>query len=93
MFGAIFKSFCIAFVLLGGGIYFFYLNSGSFPNLSLPLRSNQADVPTESIIEANFSSLEQPDLPLYKWRLNGRWHYGLTPPSGVDAEQVRLVKK
>lgn len=33
--------------------------------------------------------LAKPSEPTYKWRLNGQWHYGDTPPEGVNA--IRLV--
>ena len=34
------------------------------------------------------STLEAPDQPTWRWRENGRWHYGDTPPEGVQAERI-----
>ena len=34
------------------------------------------------------STLEAPDEPTYRWRQNGRWHYGDKPPEGVNAERI-----
>jgi len=36
----------------------------------------------------DMSTLEAPNQPTWRWRQNGRWHYGDKPPSGVTAERI-----
>lgn len=84
----VFKTAIIAFLCFAIGSYLVYLKTGRLfvpkltkPEISLP---SILDKPAYS----DFSSIEAPKVETYKWRENGQWKYGDTPPKNVDAIRV-----
>ena len=41
-----------------------------------------------STAASKMKTLEAPTEPTWRWRQNGRWHYGDKPPAGVKAERI-----
>lgn len=63
--------------------YAAYLRTGQFwiPTVRVPAVTGFWNQP-------EMNSLEAPTTPTWRWRQNGIWHYGDSPPNGVDAQRV-----
>lgn len=64
-------------------VYAGYLRTGHFwfPAVKAPVLSGLWKQP-------EMNSLEAPTSPTWRWRQNGVWHYGDSPPEGVDAQRL-----
>jgi len=88
------KALIILFLCFAIGRYLVYLKTGRFwmpsfsssdikaPELSLP----QFGKPSYT----DFSTSNTPKSKTYKWRENGQWVYGDTPPEHVNAIRIDL---
>lgn len=67
--------------------YVSYLRTGQFwmPNFSLA--SSKLSLPLFKSAP-QMQTLEAPKEAVYKWRENGEWVYGDSPPANVDVERV-----
>jgi hypothetical protein len=85
------KAVLICALLMALGSYLVYLKTGRFwiPSFAVAslIPSTKHDSPNMSPLP-KLNELEKSGLPVYKWIQDGQWHYGDSPPNGVDAQIV-----
>jgi hypothetical protein len=64
-------------------VYAAYLHTGRLwlPSMNLPSVSWFSGTP-------KLEPVGLPVEPTWRWRENGKWHYGDSPPKGVKAERI-----
>lgn len=66
-----------------------YLISLKTNRIWLPVDLGAVDVSLpQSLSKPKMSTLPPPTQETWRWRENGRWHYGDNPPKHVDAERI-----
>ena len=84
------KYLMLVVVILAIASYINYLRTGQFWLPTVSMSSIKSSLPSfDSVPSApKMNTLEAPNEAVYKWRVNGEWVYGDTPPAGVDAQRV-----
>ena len=99
MFRLIIKCVMICVLLMAIASYVVYLRTGSFwvpvarvPSISLPSFSSFSRLFSDDSVSVEpvgeTVSLKNINVPSYKWQQKGIWHYGDTPPQGINAIRI-----
>lgn len=83
----IIKCVVVIVIILAVASYISYLKTGRFwvPTISFSsVKSSLQSFRGAPVMQ----TLEAPDEDVYKWRVDGEWVYGDSPPEGVDAQRV-----
>ena len=90
--GLVIKAVMIVVIIVGIASYISYLQTGRFWIPKFSMASIKSPLP--SIQRApTMQALEAPQETIYKWRDQGKWVYGQTPPTGVTAQLVSEKKE
>lgn len=77
----------VVVIIFAVAAYVSYLKTGRFWFPTVSIASVKSSLPSFRSAPV-METLEAPEDDVYKWRVNGEWVYGDTPPSGVDAQRV-----